>query len=461
MLVNRLPWKERGLSYFLLSVVLLYMLAVNFLMPLMADDYRYSLQWATNERIAGFSQIVAFEITHYFEWGGRIVAQSLAQVFLYLGKDVFNLFNSLMFVVLILLIYWHAQAEISMRLQPALLSVILLFVWFCVPHFGETVIWLTGSCNYLWTTVLVFSFLLPYQLKLAGRRSSTTWKLPAAFGMFAFGVIAGWTNENTGFTLLLAACLSTLYFWRAKCLELWNISGICGALAGYVIMVAAPGNYIRVATFTAKANYSFFEYHIVDGMSTMARILFLQLPLFLLLGYALKKLLQSNSLKRSINLLSEGNNPLTICVYCTAFSILCNLVVLGSPHFPLRAGFASSIFLMIGVMSLFRLQVMKSIMQRRESKIFIITCLCLFLIPTAFLTLKKYQIINLDNQQRLVQIESSRAGGIKDVQVKPFSVSDRSILGHVIVNDLGQDPNSFRNQYYARFFGLEKLSLQK
>ena len=85
-----------------LTLIGMLMLLLNLHTPLMMDDYDYSFSWATGERLAGIADIAASQAAHYRLWGGRSVVHFLAQLFLYLGKPVFNLANTAMFLLLLL-----------------------------------------------------------------------------------------------------------------------------------------------------------------------------------------------------------------------------------------------------------------------------------------------------------------------------------------------------------------------
>ena len=79
----------------LLAVIGVTMFLLNAHTPLMMDDYDYSFSWSTGERLSGVSDILASQAVHYRIWGGRSVVHFLAQLFLYLGKPVFNAANAL------------------------------------------------------------------------------------------------------------------------------------------------------------------------------------------------------------------------------------------------------------------------------------------------------------------------------------------------------------------------------
>ena len=87
-----------------LILIFLIILVLNILTPIIADDFGYSLN-LDKERLRGLKDIINFQIVHYNYWGGRSIAHTLVQIFLYLPKGIFNILNSFCFTYLIYLIY--------------------------------------------------------------------------------------------------------------------------------------------------------------------------------------------------------------------------------------------------------------------------------------------------------------------------------------------------------------------
>lgn len=83
-------------------------------------------------------------------------------------------------------------------------------VWFFIPVYGQTMLWVDGSANYMWGSILRLAALLPLRLHVqAARPAAGSWwwlllSIPA-------GVIAGWTNENSGAAFLVIVGLFLLY----------------------------------------------------------------------------------------------------------------------------------------------------------------------------------------------------------------------------------------------------------
>ena len=84
----------------------------NYAYPLIWDDYVYSYVFNEHsflkslpfdtQRIKGLKDIFLSQYNHYFSWGGRLVAHSIAQLFLWIGKEIFNVFNAFIFILIFL-----------------------------------------------------------------------------------------------------------------------------------------------------------------------------------------------------------------------------------------------------------------------------------------------------------------------------------------------------------------------
>lgn len=193
--------------------------------------------------------IFDYQVWHYFNWGGRTVAHTLAQILLVFPKAVFNILNSFIYTALIYLIYLHGcfnKDNKDNKDNSYMLLLIHLILWFIIPVFGQSFIWLVGSCNYLWTTVIILYFLWLY------RRNTLSEKWYNLLFMFILGLLAGWTNENTSAGLIIILVFSLIINkveTRKFELSKTRLFGIIGTLAGFIIMICAPGNYIRSAEF--------------------------------------------------------------------------------------------------------------------------------------------------------------------------------------------------------------------
>ncbi len=239
-------------------------LIMNCLAVQTMDDFGYKIN-------SGFFDILRREYVQYMTWTGRSVAHLIARSFLALPKIIFNVANSLCFVRLCSLITMHAAGKREYSAFLFALSTLTVFLF--APLFGQTCLWETGSCNYLWTTAIVLDFLLRYRLRDRAEAGQPVL-------MFLFGIIAGWTNENTGGALILMVLYFLCFYYR-KNIRKWMISGLAGSLFGFVMMIRAPGNSIRALDFVSTNGFVYDVVHDLYGTLEVLRdgMIWLWIPL--------------------------------------------------------------------------------------------------------------------------------------------------------------------------------------
>ena len=242
--------RHRAVFLLLIVSIAALMLLLNIQTPLMMDDYDYSFSWSTGERLAGVEDIIRSQAAHYMAWGGRSVTHFIAQLFLYLGKPVFNAANTAMYVLLLLEIYaLSKRRETAWDWRPILMGHLLLFA--AVEFFGVAFLWLDGAFNYLWGTALA---LVPLLIARSEREGGffdgdslrCYLALPVCF-------LAGWTNENTACgvlgALMLLLAWDVLYRRRIR---LWRVLSLAAQALGVLVMLLAPGNFARAAEETSR-----------------------------------------------------------------------------------------------------------------------------------------------------------------------------------------------------------------
>ena len=141
------------------------------------DDYVYAFIWPgqpmsiplpdTAERVSCLSDILISQWKHYLTWGGRTPAHILVQFFVWQGKPLFNFVNALVSLLLVLEIYWLSNRGVVSidKLKIGHCVGIVLLLWALTPVFTDVFLWLSGTCNYLWMTVFLLGFLIPYVKK--------------------------------------------------------------------------------------------------------------------------------------------------------------------------------------------------------------------------------------------------------------------------------------------------------
>ena len=238
-------WLRITIFVVIAAVCAAFFYAFNLQTALIADDYNYRFIFGTaNQRVEHIFDIIESMRAHYHTMNGRLILHSLTQLFLLWGKPVFNVVNTVGYLLFTGLIYWHCKG--TGRHSPALYFGVHLMVWFFIPVYGQTMLWVDGSANYMWGSILRLAALLPLRLHVqAARPAAGSWwwlllSIPA-------GVIAGWTNENSGAAFLVIVGLFLLYNRANKGrIPRWAVGMLAGAAVGFAVMIAAPGNHVRL-----------------------------------------------------------------------------------------------------------------------------------------------------------------------------------------------------------------------
>lgn len=294
----------------ILFIIFISMLSLNYLYPYISDDYTYMYKYDNFERIKNISDIFFSMKDHYFLWGGRVLAHSLASVFLLLPKNIFNICNSIMYTIFIYLIYLIGRRNNKDNYNY--LFIIHLLIWFINISFGEVTLWLTGSCNYLWTSVIILLFLYLFHKEN---------KNVIIFSIL--GILAGMCNENFSLSIIFVCILFVIFNKNYRNKN--NYIGIIFLIIGYLFLFLAPGNFIRasagvnnIITITQKILY-------------LIKVFSLLIIFILLLSYVLYK---KNKLKKDYLIYILG-------------SIICILFLVVAPTFSLRATIGTLIYNLI------------------------------------------------------------------------------------------------------------------
>jgi len=236
----RIKWG--WMIFFILLVYgMIFILNLNY--PLFYDDWNYSFMYGSDQRIQSFSDIFHSQYEHYFGWGGRFVVHFICQALLMLDFFWICVINTLAYTLFIFLIYSIANKGKS--LNPVVFLLCHLAVWFFQVAFCPTVLWKTGAANYLWGMLIVLLFIYPYYTYYRNKKSTDS--VPRTILFLIAGVIAGWTNENVAIALCFYILVSIILYKIEKMkLPGWVISGFIGAIIGCLLMLAAPGNYVRL-----------------------------------------------------------------------------------------------------------------------------------------------------------------------------------------------------------------------
>ena len=177
------------------------------------------------------------------------------------------------------LIFYHGTDR---RLKE---NVSLLFFIYCAlfvltPAFGQSFLWLTGASNYLYGIELILFYLIPYRfiIKTKDERQEKSLYLTIAkgIGMLFLGLLAGWTNENTGIALIVMVFSYFIYYKMRKIkLKSWMICGWVGNIIGYALLLLSPGEWLRldstgkVSILYALKNIIYISFKLVEYLGPL------------------------------------------------------------------------------------------------------------------------------------------------------------------------------------------------
>lgn len=305
---------NKGVIWFFVGVLFLYLL--NYYTPLYADDYNYAYSFATGKRIQTLSEIFPSMKAHYYQMNGRLVLHAIAQVFLMIGKPYFNVINALAYMILLLLTGYHAYGSVR-KIQVRGMFVAFMLIWWCIPEFGQSFLWVTGSSNYLYGVLIILIFLIPYRRYLENieYKSTILLEIVLILKMGVFGVIAGWTNENMSIALIfIELCFLVAYRIQRKAWKLWMLSGIIGTVIGCIIMLTAPAQNARLQAVGGMGGAKEF---VIRGIHITMNLFDFLLPiliLFLFLAYRLnvKKVVSVTLSKKEMLITFIKRNFITI-----------------------------------------------------------------------------------------------------------------------------------------------------
>lgn len=209
----------------------------------MMDDEWYATNLATGEQLHTLGDILEGQVWHYLNWGGRSITHGILQGTLMLGEfwaDILNLGMTFLLAYMICVV--AGQRDVWYFLLS--LSLLISFN----ANAKMSMFWQAGLVNYVYSSVWILLFLWPYMRAVDAPESVP---LPGVvWWMLPLGVMTGWSNENMGPTCFVIASLVILYqkWVIKKKIPVWMWIGAAASLIGSVLVVAAPGNFVRSST---------------------------------------------------------------------------------------------------------------------------------------------------------------------------------------------------------------------
>ena len=448
----------------------IFFLTINILFPFVADDISYAFIWdgehggnltdniGERQRIESFTDILISQWSHYFHWGGRTIAHIIVQFFSWTAQDYFDVLNVIVFCAVVFLIFKIGTGLNLSEMNKKYLLFILTAIYFFTPDFCITIVWMTGSINYLWMTALEFLFILPFAMKY---RDKNFWNQPPSWSvpsMAILGLIAGWSIEPGASVTLFVTFFCLINFWREKNLQSWQIKGFVFLTIGFLILILSPGNEERMQLESAWTFKYTAEEFILRTQYVLCPLIIRESPLFLpIIFYFLQGQKTSESTK-------------FILTFFSASIIILGVMML-VPEFPERAGFSSTIFLIVASLAAFK-EILPDIEKFFHKRVKLLNTVTTAFIIFGIFHLGTCTYAYYDVHQQYARImEYVHKNRDTDEIIVPFMtlpswvknfVGQRTWTDFILKSQiLNPNPASLRNIMFAQYYEIKKIRVDE
>lgn len=435
----------------LLFFCLVYIL--NILYPLQADDWGYSFIFNEanqhTERIQSIFDILVSQYNHYFGWGGRSVVHFIAQFLLFIDIRIADLLNSIAYICLFIMVYKIINK--GKKPNAGLFILLNIVIWLIQPAFSMVILWLTGSANYVWGALLLVLFIYPYYSFYLNKKSKDS--VPKGILFFLWGILSGWTNENSSLAMifLLISLMCYLRYQKIK-LPKWAVFGIVGACIGCAVMILAPGNMVRSSILSYNfgllevSSFKLFKIRLYNlfNAGAVRLSLFLIIYMFFLFMY-LKK--------------GEMKNKIDIVFVSFAFfvSALVGFVVLYPvPYFPRDVWTGIHIFFFIAIGILYVNTSFNTLLMKIcRSAIFLVLIAAFINYFVGFY--KEVDYFSIKTKERVLFVEQEKAKGKEDIIIPEQIILPQ---GSSLNDPLSYDKDYWTNILFAHYYNLHSVRLK-
>lgn len=251
--------------------------------------YLDNSDWVANERVNTLEVAIKQYAEYYTNFSGRLPALFQGLLFNLLGERYISILSSFIYVGIIVMICLIGLERINKVIDtPAILLLCTLYMYWLTP---------TGTYISMWTFVCQYGipllgYLIYYWIISKAYYMENITKVQR-IGIFLLGLVCGWSHECLSvFAILLVTVkliLDGIVFKKAIIERIWLNLGL---YLGWIIILAAPGNYKRMflshdiartsAGIFEKISISIYEHLIAAGVLTRKEIW--MLIIFILLG---------------------------------------------------------------------------------------------------------------------------------------------------------------------------------
>lgn len=217
------------------------------------DDYGYlSLSYQNLYQLQGkmrLTDILLFLRNHYQRWGGRVLYFFLLIIY---GRNIWVIRAALCIHIFVMLLIMGKLAGYEKKGHIGVLDIAmpaLLYALIEVDFLRDGAYWFTAAVLYVFPIPwLLLGVILFYQESFQDRKT-VIWRRSAAARILCCPILflASCSQEQIGLCATVIIMLATVeYVLERRKIELFQIASNVACWIGCAILLAAPGNYIRL-----------------------------------------------------------------------------------------------------------------------------------------------------------------------------------------------------------------------
>lgn len=462
-------------SLFFIFFIFCYMYIINFMTPLLADDYFAAFIWPEGvringlvpenaKRVTGFADIFESVINYFFTWGGRVPGSALRQFFIWQGKAFFDFMNAFMMTILVAEVYWLShEGKVALSFHPSYLIWTFFSLWAFNVRFIDTCLWIAGSCDYLWMAVFILAFLIPYVRYYFDKTAFKFNQKLLAVSLFLLGIIAGCSHETTNCWIVVILSYWLYTSRKNGTLQSWQITGFIGFCLGYGLLIFAPGNFVRLQLQQNMSSFIMSSGLLISKLIEFVIILFFHLILwYFIISFFFKYRKQKSLFVHKDTVLYLTISKFFIFIACGS-----GLTMFFIPSNGLRTAFLNLVYLTIASAFLFRVQEKNGIsFIVSKGRAFLSFVGCSYLIITMFFSVwGNYINWHHWNTVELYIIEAGKNTPDIVLEIVPpvTAHNDRWLLGtglHLVPMPVVGNENHEFNKMISIYYGIKGIKLK-
>ncbi len=242
------------LSALVLCINFIFILNLNRFSGYTGDDFLYHFVYTgawPSQNLREYHNLwdwISAVHTHMTIWNARMTSIIFEIFAMQIPKGLFNILNSVIYVLVGFLFNVLVSGKQAF-LKPVRLALTFLLMWFFIPGMGSTILWVSGAANYLWPSLVILLFFLPFRFDIA---VSNNW---ISLGLFILGLLTGLTNEVGGSTAVLLALLFMVVNYKRwpSGRVLTQAAGVFGAGIGFVVQLTLSSGSAETQNYGKSA----------------------------------------------------------------------------------------------------------------------------------------------------------------------------------------------------------------